>query len=150
MNMTLNRATRFASVAESASTASPPVDRSRAGTFLLAALLGLEGGLAFALGVGLSMVAGALDRRTAVGVEFIAAAAVIFAIVSYFAARGSLRRRPWSYTLAAMLQLVMALSLGLAAFANGWQAPYVGAFGLAGAIMVTLSAQSVRTALDQG
>ena len=83
------------------------------------------------------------------GVRFAASAAFIFAIVAAIAARGVRRRRPWSWTVAAILQLLLALAGGVAVLVADWHPAYLATFVLAGAVMLVLSTAAVRRALGQ-
>ncbi len=123
-------------------------------------LLLAEAALGVFVAIYLSDVAG--DYRTALGdagigreesTRFAAGGAFLFAIAAFIASNGARRHRAWSWTLAAVLQLVLAIAAGIALFAAGGEgtaAVYLVAFALAAATMVLLSTSSVRRALGQG
>lgn len=122
-------------------------------------LLLAEAALGVFMAIYLSDVAG--DYRSSLGdggigaeesARFAAGGAFLFAIGAFIASNGARRHRTWAWTLAAVLQLVLAISAGIALFAAGGEgtaAAYLIAFGLAAATMVLLSTPSVRRALGQ-
>lgn len=84
--------------------------------------------------------------------RFAAGGAFLFAIAAFIASNGVRRWRPWSWTLSAVLQLILAITAAIALFAAGGEgtsAAYLGAFGLAAATMILLSTWGVRRALGQ-
>ena len=120
------------------------------GLLLVEALLGL--GLAIVLS---SVAAGVRDLSpddvgADVGVRFVAAGAFVLAVLAAIASRGARRRRPWSWTLSALIQLILAIGTGIAVLAAEWHPGYLAAFVLAGLVMVVLSTAAVRRALGQG
>jgi peptidoglycan/LPS O-acetylase OafA/YrhL len=119
------------------------------GLLLVEAVLGL--GLAILLS---SVAAGVRDLSpddigADAGVRFVAAGAFVVAVLAAFASRGVRRRRPWSWTLSALMQLILALGTGIAVLAAEWHPGYLAVFLLAGLVMVVLSTASVRRALGQ-
>jgi peptidoglycan/LPS O-acetylase OafA/YrhL len=123
---------------------------------LRAFLLG-EAALGIAVAVVLSLVAatlrdalgGDLGRTTEESVRFAAGGAFLFAIGAAIASRGARRRRSWAWTLAAVLQLVLAIGTGLAIMIVEWHPAYLIGFGLAAVVMVILSTAAVRRGLGQ-
>ena len=89
------------------------------------------------------------DVGAETGVRFAASAAFVFAILAAVAARGVRRRRSWSWTLAAILQLALALGGGVAVLAADWHPAYLASFAVAGLLMLVLSTSAVRRALGQ-
>jgi hypothetical protein len=81
--------------------------------------------------------------------RFAAAGAFLFAIFAAVASRGARRRRSWSWTLAAILQVVLAVGTGIAIMAVAWQAFFLAGFAAAAVVMLVLSTTSVRRALGQ-
>ncbi|MCA1587424.1 MAG: hypothetical protein LC744_01740 [Chloroflexi bacterium] len=140
--------------------ASSPRAEGAGAVTALCILLLAEAAFALAVTILLSLLAGE-QRRTIGGDEGIAAenatrfaagGAILFAIAAYVALRGARRRRSWSWTLSAVLQLVLAVTAGIAmisAGASGAIPGYLIAFGLAAAIMLLLSTSQVRRALGQ-
>lgn len=123
---------------------------------LRAVLLG-EAALALVLTIFLSMAAGAArdsiggdaGRSTEVSLQFAAGAAFLFAIFAAIAARGARRRRAWSWTMSAMLQVILAIGTGVAVMTAEWHPVYLVGFALAAAVMLVLSSASVRRALGK-
>jgi len=124
---------------------------------VLRALLLGEAALGLAAAVLLSLVAVALrdslggdvGRSTEESVRFAAGGAFLFAIGAAIASRGARRRRSWGWTLAAVLQLVLAIGTGIAIMVADWHPAYLIGFGLAAVVMVVLSTDAVRRALGQ-
>lgn len=127
-------------------------------------MLGVLRGLLFAqaiLGLGLAiflslLAAGLRDflggddgRAAETTVRFAAGAAFLFAIFAVVAARGARRRRRWAWTMAAVLQLVLAIGTGVAVMAADWHPIYLLGFGLAAVVMLVLSTASIRRDLGQ-
>ena len=107
-----------------------------------------EAVVALVLGIGLS-IAAAHAESGEVGLRFAAGASVIAAIAAAIGSRGARRRRPWAWTLAALLQVVVAIGTGFAVLAaDGHPAVLLG-FVLAAAIMLVLSTGPVRRQLGQ-
>jgi ATP/ADP translocase len=143
---------------------SPPIAaRARPATrrtvTVLWILLLAEAALGLFMAIYLSDVAG--DYRSALGdagiereepTRFAAGGAFVFAIAAFIASNGARRHRMWSWTLAAVLQLILAIVAGIALFAAGGEgspAAYLLAFALAAATMILLSTAPVRRALGQ-
>jgi hypothetical protein len=124
---------------------------------LLRGLLLTEAGLALVLAIGLSMLASALGSSIGgepgqvaeQNVRFAAGAAIVFAILAALASRGARRRRGWSWTLAALLQLILAIGTGIAIMTATWHPAYLIGFAIAGIVMLVLSTTSVRQGLGQ-
>ena len=89
------------------------------------------------------------DLGAETGVRFAASAAFVFAILAAVAARGVRRRRSWSWTVAAVLQLGLALGGGVAVLAADWHPAYLASFAVAGVLMLVLSTGAARRALGQ-
>ena len=123
----------------------------------LRALLLTEAALGVAAAVFLSVLAGALrdflggesGLTAEQNVRFAAGGAIVFAIFAAIASRGARRRRRWAWTLSALLQLVLAISTGLAIMLAAWHPAYLIGFALAASVMIVLSSGSVRRALGQ-
>ena len=126
---------------------------SKAGT--LRGLLLIEAVVGVGLTIVLSSVAAGVrdldpnDIGADVGVRFVAAGAFVLSALAAIAARGVRRRRPWSWTLAALIQLGLAIGTGVAVLAADWHPGYLVAFVLAGLVLMGLSTGSVRRALGQ-
>lgn len=135
-----------------ATTSLPTTDRAPL-VGALRTLLLAEATLALALTVFLSMLAGGLDSSLAAGdattARFAAGGAFVFAILAAVGSRGARRRRGWSWTLAAILQLVLAIGTGVAVLTAEWHPAFLVGFGLATAVMLVLSTTTVRRALGQ-
>lgn len=124
---------------------------------LLRGLLLTEAGLALVLAIALSMLASALNSSIGgeagqvaeQNVRFAAGAAFVFAILAAVASRGARRRRGWSWTLAALLQLIAAIGTGIAIMTATWHPAYLLGFAIAGIVMLVLSTSSVRRGLGQ-
>ena len=130
-----------------------PRELSKVGT--LRGLLLAEAVAGVVLAVVLSSLAAGVrgvnpsDLGAEAGVRFVASAAFVFAVLAAIAARGVRRRRPWSWTLAAILQLALALGGGVAVLAADWHPAYLLTFAVAGLLMLVLSTGAVRRALGQ-
>jgi hypothetical protein len=124
---------------------------------LLRALLLSEALLTLVLAVFLSLLAAALrdflggdaGRQAEESVRFAAGGAFLFAIFAAVAARGVRRRRRWSWTMAAILQVILAVGTGVAVLVAEWHPVYLAGFGAAALVMLVLSAASVRSGLGQ-
>jgi len=120
-------------------------------------LLLSEAAGALALAIFLSLLAGAqaefvggdAARSTEEALRFAAGGAVLFGILAAVASRGARRRRPSAWTLAAMLQVVVAVATGVAVLVTEWHPLFLVGFALAALVMFVLSAASVRRALGQ-
>ena len=84
-----------------------------------------------------------------VPLRFAAGGALLLGIFAAIASRGARRRRGWAWTLAAMLQVIIAVATGIAVFTVEWHPIYLVAFGAAVVVMLVLSTTSVRSALGQ-
>ena len=123
----------------------------------LRALLIGEAVLGLALAIFLSMVAAALagilggdaGQAAEERLRFAAGGAIIVAIAALIASRGARRRRPWSWTVAAFVQVVLAIGTGVAILVAGWHPVQLVGFGLAIVVMFVLSTAAVRRALGQ-
>jgi hypothetical protein len=120
---------------------------------LLRALLLTEAVLALVLTILLSLLAGGIDANRggdgASAIRFAAGGTFIVAIAAAIASRGARRRRSWAWTLAAILQLIVAIATGAAVLLIEWHPAYLVGFALATAVMAVLSTAGVRRALGQ-
>jgi len=124
---------------------------------LLRGLLIGEAVASLALSIFLSMVAAGLrdflggdaGRAAEETVRFAAGGAFLFAVFAAIASRGARRRRAWSWTLAAMLQVILAIGTGAAVMVVDWHPVYLVGFSAAALVMLVLSTTSVRRALGQ-
>jgi hypothetical protein len=124
---------------------------------ILRLLLLVEAGAALALTIFLSMAApaardflgGDLGRGTEVTLRFAAGAAFLFALFAAIASRGARRRRGWAWTMAAMLQVLLAIGTGVAVMTADWHPAYLVGFALAAGVMLVLSTAPVRRALHK-
>ncbi len=124
---------------------------------VLRTLLLTQAVVAVALSIFLSLLAAAMrdfvggdaGRAAEETIRFVAAAAFIFAIFAAVASRGARRRRAWSWTLAALLQVVAAIGTGVAIMTANWHPAYLVGFVIPAAVMLVLSTPSVRGALGQ-
>jgi len=124
---------------------------------VLRALLLSEAGGALALAIFLSLLAGGQSefvggdagRSTEEALRFAAGGALILAILAAVASRGARRRRAWSWTLAAMLQVIVAVATGVAVLVTEWHPLFLVGFVAAVLVMLVLSTASVRRALGQ-
>jgi hypothetical protein len=94
-------------------------------------------------------VGGASGRAAEETLRFAAGGAFVFAIAAAVASRGARRRRPWAWTLAAILQVIVAVATGAAVMIAEWHPVFLVGFGLAAVVMLVLSTASVRRALGQ-
>ena len=122
---------------------------------LLRVLLLIEAAAGVALTIALSLVAAGIselspeDIGADAGVRFVASAVFIGAILAAIAARGVRRRRRWSWTLAALLQLALGIGTVIAVLAADWHPSYFAGFVFAAVVMLVLSMAPVRRALGQ-
>ena len=126
--------------------------RGSATVGLLCLLLLLEAAFALVVTIFLSLWAGEQGGGAETSTRFAAGGTFIFAIAAYVAYRGARRHRSWSWTLSAVLQLVLAIGAGIAmvtAGEDGVSPAYLVAFALAAATMLLLSTSGVRRALGQ-
>ena len=140
-------------VTNSTGPAAVPASRRSRAIGLLRALLLTEAALALVLTILLSLLAGGMDANRggdgASATRFAAGGMFIVAIAAAIASRGARRRRGWAWTLAAILQLIVAIATGAAVLLIEWHPAYLVGFALATAIMAVLSTASVRRALGQ-
>ena len=137
--------------------ASTPSGSRAVGIGLLRALLLGEAALGIVLAIGLSMLASGLNdflggeagRAAEQNLRFAAGFAILFTILAALASRGARRRKAWSWTLSALLQLILAVGTGIAILTAAWHPAYLLGFALAAVVMLVLSAPSVRRALGQ-
>ena len=120
---------------------------------VLRALLLLEAAAGLVLAIFLSMLAANVGARDGTSAEeplrFAAGGAFVFALLAALASRGARRRRPWGWTLAAILQVILAVSTGAAVMATEFHPVFLIGFALAALVMTVLSTASVRRALGQ-
>jgi len=140
---------------DAASAPAPAVQEDRPTMLgVLRGLLLLEAAAALALTIFLSMLAAAVGSGLGDGpgettIRFAAGGTILFAIFAAFASRGVRRRRPGSWTLSAILQVLLAIGTGVAIMIAEWHPLFIVGFGLAAVIMLVLSAGSVRRGLGQ-
>jgi hypothetical protein len=111
------------------------------------ALAGLV--VAIFLSMGASAIGAQQGPDAEVPLRFAAGGALLVGIFALIASRGARRRRSWAWTMAAMLQVIIAVATGIAVFAVEWHPLYLVAFGAAVGVMLVLSTSSVRRALGQ-
>jgi hypothetical protein len=120
---------------------------------VLRALLIGEALGALVLTIFLSMAASTVGAEQGpdaeVPLRFVAGGAFLLGIFALIASRGARRRRSWAWTLAAILQVIIAVATGIAVFAVEWHPMYLVAFAAAVVVMLVLSTTSVRKALGQ-
>ena len=124
---------------------------------VLRALLLSEAAGGLALAIFLSLLAGGQGdfvggdaaRSAEEGLRFAAGGALVFAILAAVASRGARRRRAWSWTLAAILQVIVAVTTGIAVLLAEWHPLYLIGFVAAVLVMLVLSTAAVRRALGQ-
>lgn len=92
---------------------------------------------------------GDLGRSAETSVRFAAGGAFLYAIFAAIAARGARRRRRWAWTMAAILQLILAIGTAVAVMVAEWHPIYLFGFALPAVTMLVLSTGSVRRALGQ-
>ena len=134
----------------------PSAAPSRAiGIAFLRVLLLIEAALGVAIAIALSMLAGGANDGSGAGItaeenlRFAAGFAFMSAILAAVAARGARRRRAWSWTLAAVLQLLAALGTGAALTIGSWHPAYLLGFAASAVMMLVLSTGPVRRGLGQ-
>jgi hypothetical protein len=120
---------------------------------VLRALLLAEAAGGLVLTVLLSMEASTVGAQQGpeaeVPLRFAAGGALLLAILAAIASRGARKRRTWSWTLAAMLQVIIAIAAGIAVLTVEWHPVYLVPFAAAALVMLVLSTASVRRALGQ-
>ncbi|MGI8657594.1 MAG: hypothetical protein ACR2K4_02330 [Candidatus Limnocylindria bacterium] len=127
------------------------------GIAILRTVLIAEALLTLAAAVVLSMLAAALSeflggssgRAAEETVRFVAAFAFLVAVAGAVTARGARRARPWAWTAAAVLQLIVAGATAVAVLVAPWHSVYVAGFVLPAIGMLAVSAPSVRRTLGQ-
>jgi hypothetical protein len=105
--------------------------------------------VAIFLSMGASAIGEAQGPDAEVPLRFAAAGALVVGIFAAIASRGARRRRAWSWTLAAILQVIIAVATGIAVLTVEWQPIYLVPFAAAVLVMLVLSTASVRRALGQ-
>ena len=115
----------------------------------LRGLLLIEAGAALAATIVLSNLAGDAGAANETTLRFAASGAFIGAILAAVASRGVRRRRGWGWTLAAILQVVIAVGTGLAILNSEWHPAFLAGFALPTLVMLVLSTSAVREALGQ-
>jgi len=120
---------------------------------VLRALLLAEAAGGLVLSIFLTMSASMIGPEqgpdAAVPLQFAAAGAFLLGLFAAIASRGARRRRSWSWTLAAILQVVVAVATGITIFNLDWHPIYLVPFAAAAVVMLVLSTSSVRRALGQ-
>jgi hypothetical protein len=124
---------------------------------MLRGLMLSEAILALGLAIFLSLLAAGLrdflggdaGRAAEANVRFAAGAAFLVAVFAAISARGARRRRRWAWTMAAIIQLAVAIGTGIAVLVAAWHPIYLLGFALPAVTMLVLSAASVRRALGQ-
>lgn len=111
------------------------------------ALAGLV--VAIFLSMGASVIGARQGPDAEVPLRFAAGGALLLGIFALIASRGARRRRSWAWTMAAMLQVIIAVATGIAVLTVEWHPAYLIAFGAAVVVMLVLSTTSVRRALGQ-
>lgn len=112
------------------------------GTLVLAIFLSLLAG-------GEADLGGTVAADTETSLRFAAGAAFLFAIFAAVASRGARRRRAWAWTMAAILQVLLAIGTGVAVMTAEWHPAYLIGFAMAAVVMIVLSTGPVRHALGQ-
>lgn len=140
-------------VATSDATPVTPLPGSAPMIGVLRAFLWAEAIGGLVLAIFLSMAAATLGARDGVAAEeplrFAAGGAFVLGILALVASRGARKRRPWAWTLAAILQVIVAVATGVAVLVAEWHPAYLVGFGLAAVVMLVLSTAGVRRALGQ-
>ena len=124
---------------------------------LLRVLLLTEAAATLALAIVLSLLAGGtvdflggeIGASAETTLRFAAGGAFLFAIFAAIASRGARRRRAWAWTMAAVLQVILAVGTGIAVLTAEWHPAYLIGFAMAAVVMTVLSTAQVRRALGQ-
>jgi hypothetical protein len=124
---------------------------------VLRTLLLVEAAATLALAILLSMLAGGtadflggdVGASAETTLRFAAGGAFLFAIFAAIASRGARRRRTWAWTMAAVLQVILAIGTGIAVLTAEWHPIYLVGFAMAAVVMTVLSTAAVRRALGQ-
>jgi hypothetical protein len=140
--------------AQSAAPTAGPAQNARVPMVgVLRALLIAEAVAGLVLAIFLSMAASTVGAQEGpdaeVPLRFAAGGALLLGIFAAIASRGARRRRPWSWTMAAILQVIIAVAAGIAVLGVEWHPVYLVAFAAAAGVMIVLSTTSVRRALGQ-
>jgi hypothetical protein len=122
---------------------------------ILRGLLLLEAVAMLAATIVLSMVASGLEALSGPGasettIRFAAGGTIIVAILAAWASRGARRRARWAWTLAAILQVIIAVGTGVAVLVSEWHPIFIIGFALPILVMLVLSTAVVRRELGQG
>ncbi len=147
-----SKLTRMAAQTAAPRAGSTPEARVPMVGVLRAALIGEAfAGLVVAifLSMGASVVGAQGGPDADVPLRFAAGGALLLGISAAIASRGARRRRSWAWTLAAMLQVIIAVATGIAVLTVEWHPIYLVAFGAAVVVMLVLSTTAVRKALGQ-
>ncbi len=105
--------------------------------------------LAIFLSMGASTIGAGGDTAAEEPLRFAAAGAFLLGLFALIASRGARKRRPWAWTLSAILQVIVAVATGVAVLVAEWHPVYLIGFGLAAIVMLVLSTTAVRRALGQ-
>ncbi len=121
---------------------------------VLRGLLLIEAVALLAATIFLSMLAAGVesflgDGSSETSIRFAAGGTIILAILAAFASRGVRRRRGSAWTLAAILQVLIAIGTGVAILVAEWHPVLAIGFVLPAVVMLVLSSASVREALGQ-
>lgn len=120
---------------------------------VLRALLLLEAAAGLVAAIFLSLLAGSIGARDGTSAEepmrFAAGGAFVFGLLAAMASRAARRRLSWGWTLAAILQVIVAVAAGAAIMATEFHPVFLAGFALAALVMIVLSSASVRRALGQ-
>jgi hypothetical protein len=129
--------------------AQPTATRSDPMLGALRGLLLIEAAAALAVTIVLSVVAGEIGGSDKIPIQFAAGGTFLGGILAATASRGVRRRKGWGWTLAAILQVVVAIGTGLAVLNIEWHPALLIGFGLPTLVMLVLSSGAVREALGQ-
>jgi hypothetical protein len=119
---------------------------------LLRGLLLTEAAAGLVVAIFLSMLAAGVQNASGSGeteLRFAASGAFLVGLFAAIASRGVRRRRGWAWTMAAVLQVLIAVATGAAILLATWHPALLLGFALPVAVMLVLSAASVRSALGQ-
>lgn len=136
-----------------APTAGPAPDARVPMVGVLRALLIGEAVGGLVLAIFLSMGASAIGVHEGTAAEeplrFAAGGALLLGIFAAIASRGARRRRTWAWTMAAILQVIVAVATAIAVLLVEWHPVFLIPFAAAVLVMLVLSTASVRRALGQ-
>jgi hypothetical protein len=118
---------------------------------ILRVLLLLEAAGGLAVTIIVSLAANRLEDAgsDATAIRFAASGAFILAILAAVASRGVRRRRGWGWTLAALLQVLVAIGTGVAILTSDWHPLLLVGFAAPVLVMLLLSTSAVRRSLGQ-